>query len=267
MNYGLKLIVGITIILLFLTAVQCSFKKPESPTWTTNLTVPMVNRTYVMSEIINKINQPNLYVDSTLDSTGADGNPYYSYTPVFAYSDTFDTISVSDNLTTDNIVHHAVETLGEITIFPDNPSPVVIDLSDYVSLVLGAVPPVSFDLTDDVPDLGTFSEATISSGSFDIIFSNDFGVDLDTVIIKVYDLVNTTYVSTDTIPDPGLAIGETDTVTIDLSGKTISNDLQLQVHCYTPGSGPSFSLAAKTLSSAVELENGLTVISAITEVP
>ncbi|MCP4614771.1 MAG: hypothetical protein GY845_39320, partial [Planctomycetes bacterium] len=47
----------------------------------------------------------------------------------------------------------------------------------------------------------------------------------------------------------------------------ISNDLQLQVHCYTPGSGPSFSLAAKTLSSAVELENGLTVISAITEVP
>ncbi len=267
MNYGFKFIIGVTVILLFLTAVQCSLKKPESPTWTTNLTVPMVNRTYTISEIINKIDQPNLYIDSTLDSTGADGNPYYSYTPVFAYSDTLDTISVDVDLTTDDIAHRAAETLGEITIYPDNPSPVVINLSDYVSLVLEAVPPVSFDVTDDVPDLGKFSQATISSGSFDIIFTNDFGVDLDTVILRIYDNVNTAYISNDTIPDPGLTNGETDTITIDLAGKTISNDLELQMHCHTPGCGPTFSLTDKTLSSAVELDNGFTVSSAITEVP
>ncbi len=267
MNYGLKFIVGTVIILIFLTTVQCSFKKPEAPTWTTSLTIPMVNRTYEMSEIINKIDQPNLYVDSTFDSTGADGISYYSYTPVFAYSETLDTISVADNLTIDDIVHRAAETLGEITIYPDDPNPVVINLSDYVSLVLGAVPAVSFDLTDDLPDLGKFSQATISSGDFDIIFANDFGIDLDTVILRVYDLANTAYISTDTIPNPGLADGESDTVTIDLAGKTISNDLQLQIHCHTPGSGPSFSLSAKTLSSAAEFSNGLTVISALAEVP
>ncbi len=267
MNYGLKFIVGVIVILLFLTAVQCSLKKPESPTWTTNLTVPMVNRTYTMSEIINNIDQPNLFIDSTLDSTSADGNPYYSYTPVFAYSDTLDTISVSDNLTTEDIVHSAAETLGEITIYPDNPNPVVINLSDYVSLALDSVPPSFFDIIDDVPPLGKFSQATVSSGRFDVIFANDFGVDLDTVILRIYDLVNTAYISNDTIPDPGLADGETDTITIDLAGKTISDSLQLQIHCHTPGCGPTFSLTDKTLSSALELENGLTVISAVTQVP
>jgi len=264
MNYGLKFILGIVIILLFLTTVQCSFKKPEAPTWTTSLTVPMVNRTYEMTEIITKIDQPNLFLDSTLDSTGAGGTQYYSYTPVFAYSETLDTIGVADNLTTDDIPHSASETLGEVTLHPDNPSPVVINLADYVSLVLGAVPAVSFDVSDDVPSLGKFSQATISSGSFDIIFANDFGLDLDTVILQTYDITNAAYISTDTIPSPGLAIGEVDTITIDLSGKTISDDLQLQIHCHTPGSTPSFSLSAKTLSSAVEINDGISVVSALT---
>jgi len=228
----------------------------------------MVNRTYYMTEIIDKIDQPNLYIDSILDSTGSGGESYYSYLPVFAYSDTLDTISVDDNLTVGNIVHQAAEVLGDVTIYPDSPDPVTVSLSDYLSLILGVgIEPVSFDIVQDVPAIGNFSVATISSGSVDIVFANDFGVDLDTVLLRIYDLVNASYLSADTFPEPGLPAGNVDTIAVDLAGKTISNELQLQIHCHTPGSGPSFTLDDKTLSSALDLNEGLTVSSAIAQVP
>lgn len=267
-DYGLKFILGISVVLIFLTAVQCSIKKPESPTWTTDLTVPMVNRTYTMPEIIEKIDQPNLYLDSTLDSIGAGGIQYYSYEPVFSYTDTLDTIYVSDNLTTENVSHYAAEELGLVTINPDNPSPVTVNLGDYVSLVLGdSVPPASFDIVEDIAALDKFSEAAIETGEFDVVFTNDFGLDLDTVIVRIYDVGFSAYISDDTIPDPGLLEGEVDTITVNLGGKTISNTLQLRAHCHTPGSAPSFTLSGKTMSSGMEMDEGLTVSSATAEVP
>lgn len=259
LNCGLKLALGLGVVLIFLTAVQCSIKKPESPQWTTDMTVPVVNRTYNMQDIIDEINEDEAYL--ALNDQGA---------PVFSYTDEIDTVYVSDNLenlSTADVAYHTGEVLGEVTINPDNPAPVSIDLADHVTLILEAIPPASFDIIDTIPSLGTFSQATIASGSFDLILTNDFGVDLDTVIISLYDLAGSNLIYTETLLPPGIPDGEIDTVTIDLTGKTISDELELRLHCHTPGAGPTFSLADKSLSAAVEIGSGLTVSSAVTEVP
>ena len=44
-KYFLRLVVALTVIMVFLTLVQCSIKKPESPEWTTNFVLPVINQT------------------------------------------------------------------------------------------------------------------------------------------------------------------------------------------------------------------------------
>lgn len=257
LNFGLKFALGAVVVLVFLTAVQCSLKKPESPQWTTQMAVPMVNRTYPMNDIIDRIGQPNIYYDST----GAQDQV------LFRYEENADTISVTDNLTTEDISHIGGDGLGAITIDPADPNPITISLGDYVTLVLGVgIPAASFDIVEDIDPIGSFSMATISSGGFDFAFTNDFGVDLDTVIFKLYDITLNDTVVVDSLPDPGLASGDIDTMYIDLSGKTISDDLRMIIHCHTPGAGPSFTLADKNLETDVSSDS-LVVTSAVTQVP
>ncbi len=257
LNLGLKCCLGLVVVLIFLTAVQCTLKKPESPTWTTQLVVPMVNRTYLMPEIIDRIDQPNIYYDST----GAEDQV------VFRYSEDIDTIEVTDNLSTPDISHSGGSALGEVTIFPDNPNPVSISLGDVITLRLDfSAPDTSFDMARDIDPIGSFSTATIASGGFDFAFTNDFGLDLDTVIFKLYDITFADTVAYDTLPDPGLPAGESETVFIDLSGQTISDDLRMIIHCHTPGAPPTFSVDDKSLETAVSSDS-LVVTSAVTEVP
>ncbi len=64
------IVCAFVIILAFLTLIQCTVKKPEAPSWETNLTVPLVNKTWGMAELIDKIDQENLMTDSL-------GNPYF----------------------------------------------------------------------------------------------------------------------------------------------------------------------------------------------
>ncbi|RKX27804.1 MAG: hypothetical protein DRP45_00145, partial [Candidatus Zixiibacteriota bacterium] len=63
-RFGSKLLLGSVVVLLFLTLTQCTVKKPEAPTWTTQLTVPVVNRTYAMEEIVDKIDEDGISMDA-----------------------------------------------------------------------------------------------------------------------------------------------------------------------------------------------------------
>jgi len=257
LNFGLKFILGTIVVLVFLTAVQCSLKKPESPQWTTQMVVPMVNRTYPMNDLIDRIDQPNIYYDTT---GGVDQ-------VLFRYEENADTVSVTENLTADDVSHLGGDGLGEITIDPAEPNPISVSLGDYLSLTLGVgIPPSSFDIIEDIDPLGSFSTATIASGGFDFEFTNDFGIDLDTVIFKLFDITLNDTVVIDTMPAPGLANGDVDTMFIDLSGKTISDDLRMVIHCHTPGADPSFTLTDKYLETGVSSDS-LVVTSAVTQVP
>jgi hypothetical protein len=64
-KFGSKLLLTTVVVVVALSLLQCTIKKPESPTWNTQLTLPLVNRTYQMSEIVDKIDQDGITLDST----------------------------------------------------------------------------------------------------------------------------------------------------------------------------------------------------------
>ncbi|MBN2226606.1 MAG: hypothetical protein JW763_04515 [candidate division Zixibacteria bacterium] len=252
-KYGLKILLAIIVIFVFLTMVQCSIKKPESPTWTTNLTVPLVNRTYLMPEIIDKIDQPGI----TMDSTGE---------IVFSYSEEIDTVRVDDDLNTSDISTSIDETLGAVIIRPSAPAPVTVDLEDILTPVGNDIPACSFDVTNNMPVIEDYSWATISSGGIYIVIVNDLGVNLDTVLFDVLDVINSVSLTPTPLSFPGgVGVGDRDSVFLSLSGKTVSNTLQLQIHCHTPG-GTVLTLADKSMASAAAF-NTISVTAAEAKIP
>lgn len=253
-KFGLKFILGIVVILIVLTTIQCSIKKPEVPTWNTNFVLPLINRTYTMPEIIAKIDQPGLDINGEGDV-------------VYSFEHEIDTIMVRDNLATDDVHQSVSEVLGPVDIDPDNPAPSTVALSDYVTLVLGGVPDISFDITIDMPVISGYNWADISSGTAYIKVTNNFGLDLDTVMVLIIDLGDTSTVAGVPFPDPGLPAGVTDSVAIDLDGKRVSNAFQLQLHCHTPGAA-SFSLSPdKELITRLDFGDGFTITAAEAETP
>jgi hypothetical protein len=252
-NFGLKALIGIVVILIFLTLSQCTIEKPQAPTFVTDFAVPLVNKTYTIEEIIDKIDQPGLYIDSAGDV-------------MFSISEELDTIRVSEDLQIDDISENFSESLGEIEIFPEMPSPISVNFSDYVSLSLGAVPPSSFDIQNNFQPLDNFGWATLSSGGLTIILANDFGVNLDTVSIQIYDIGYSRIISTIAVPAPGIPVNSTETTIVDLAGKTISNTLRLNIHCHTPG-GMVLSLEDKSFSTALGISDAFVVTAAEAEIP
>ncbi len=84
-RFGSKLFLSLAVVVAFLTLAQCTIKKPESPQWNTRLTVPVMNRTYPMEELIHKIDQEGLEIDSS-------GIVTYSIT------EDLDTVQLEDDL-------------------------------------------------------------------------------------------------------------------------------------------------------------------------
>lgn len=251
-HFALKALLGIAVVLVILTLIQCSIEKPVAPIFTTNMTVPLINRVYSIREIIDKIDQPGLSIDSTGDV-------------LFSVNEELDTIKVSDNLDINDISLEVSETVGQVSLAPEAPGPVTINLGDYISLNLGALQPVSFDVQSGFQAFDNFNWAEIASGGIDFIIANDFGVDLDTVILQVFDVGYSRVISTTPLPS-GIPAGGNDTAHVNLGGKTISNHLQLNIHCHTPG-GEVLSLADKTMTTSLEFPGGLVIAAAQAVIP
>ena len=120
-KFSSKILLSCLVVIIFLTLTQCTVKKPESPTWTTNLTVPLVNRTYTMEEIINMMDQEGLIIDG-------DSNIIYTFT------EEIDTVTIDQvNLTIDDIsVTPFSEQLGVVDIDSPARDSVTVTLDDQV---------------------------------------------------------------------------------------------------------------------------------------
>ena len=251
--WGSHLLCGAAVIVAFLTLVQCTIKKPEAPSWDTNITVPMTNKTWNMSELIEKIDQNNLTIDSL-------GNP------TFYYQHRLDTVAISGDFTLPEINQAIAESLGLVTLAPMAPTNFSVTLiSQFPGLPAGTFPDTSFTIIQAMPTMTSFNTATIVSGFSEMVIDNDFGLDLDTVIVTIYDDIASQQVTTYQIPG-GIPAGSMATDTIDLSGKTVSNQLSTQIHCHALQQ-TSFSLADKSMSSAMGMPDGLTVSSATALMP
>ena len=247
---GTKLLIGTTVVVMFLTLAQCTIKKPESPEWITTLTVPLINRTYPMSELVWRMDQEGIEIVG--DSI------------IFSITEEIDTIRLDQSeLSVQSIDTSVSQYFGAIDIDPPTISPVTIAYSDISSLVVGVLPPVSFSVDNDMPPISNFSTAYISNGEMYVVVSNNLGVDLDTIDITLYDIADpfVPLLITSQSFLSGISNGSTDSILIDLDDKTISNSLRITVSCYTPG-GVILSADDKSISTAVNFAGPLVVWSA-----
>jgi len=253
-KFGAKLFLGLAVIITFLTLAQCTIKKPESPQWNTKLTVPVVNRTYPMEELIGKIDQEGLDIDSS-------GAVTYSITK------DLDTVQLS----TSDISYVASEQVGTVSLTPPDIDPVTVSLSSIGGLASSLpgdsafVPSTGFDLYNDMPTIASFLQVTISNGQVDIVVDNGLGISLDTVIVEIYDVANGVTVVTDTF-SAAITSGTTGSLPISLDGKTVSGSLRVNSHCYTTG-GTVDSASSRYVSTDLVFSDSLEVSSAIAEIP
>ncbi len=256
---GTKLFLGLAIIVTFLTLTQCTVKKPEAPEWNTNLTVPMINRLFPMEELVDEIGQ---------DEVGFDSSGLAS----LSITEELDTIRLdADLLTTPDINSVISEKLGTVSISSPSVDPVTVSLTTIAGLASSLpgdsadVAAGSFDLYNDMPTISTFTQATIADGYVDIVIDNNLGIDLDTVIVEIYDNFYSQVIATDTFPQPILH-GTSDTSHIPLNNASISNSLRVNSHCYTPG-GTVDSASTRAIGTELLFSDSLVVSSATAEIP
>ncbi len=176
-----------------------------------------------------------------------------------------DTVAIEGSFSIADAADTIAESLGVVQLNPFGGTQFSVDLNNYVPLQLGVVPPMAFDITESLPPMGEFATITVESGYTLVTVVNDFGLDLDTVTVTLNDLQLGAPVTVYDIPG-GIPAGDVRVDTVDLGGKTISNQLELAMHCHTPGA-TSFSTADKSLAATVSMPEGPRVSSATAQLP
>ena len=248
-SIALALILPIAVLLV---GYGCSIKKPESPSWLTTWDVPIANKTFDIAELLEKIDDSNIIIDSL-------GNPAFSITQ------SIDTIAVDDNLTVDGIAIDLQDSIGAIDIEPPSNVSESTNINDFLTVNLGVVPPVSFSYNQPLAALDRFSWLEVSSGTLDLTFYNGLEVDLDTFIVTIIDESDMHVVGVATYTD-GLSYLETETQSIDLSGQRISNNLSATFDGHTPG-GVLIYAGPQNLDGTMSFPGSITVTAARAETP
>ncbi|HVP07001.1 MAG TPA: hypothetical protein VMS71_04090, partial [Candidatus Acidoferrum sp.] len=234
-----KILFGLVLIVVVLTLAQCTIKKPEAPTWETQLTVPLINRTYHMDELIRRMDQKG--IEMVGDSIR------------YSLSYDLDTVMLnSDNLDASDISSSFSKELGRITLNTPTVTPLTFAASSIplLSLVFpGTVPPTSFPLMNDFAGISDFSSARISSGQMYVVITNNLGIPIDALTLQLYDVLNSQAIDTHSLTRT-LNDGSSDSLLFDLSGKMISDSLRVIANCHTPG-GTVLSAANKEVITAI----------------
>jgi hypothetical protein len=250
----MRLLFGVALIVIVLTLSQCTVKKPQSPTWDTRLIVPLVNRTYPMTELIDKLGQDEIGFD-------ADSNV------IFSMSRDLDTFRIAQgDLTIGSMAYSLSQQLGNIDINTPAPATMNAPLSTIQPLALGGnIPPTSFTLYNDPSPSGVMTSATVAGGSLKVTIGNNLGLDLDSVTVTLHDLLNGVPLGSYAFPG-GVPTGSSDSIDIDLSGATLSNQLRCILECDTPG-GTLLVTGNQDITSTMSFSSPFTVSAATAQVP
>ncbi len=218
LKFGSKLLLALVVVVVILTGVQCSIKTPESPEWTTRLSVPVINRTYQMEELIRTIDQDGIEMDSAGIIT-------------FAISEELDTVRLdADILATGDLTCSLFESLG----FPPS---------------LGTpVPPALFSFSQSVALTGTdrIDTAGLSSGSIEFIVANTTNLEIVlSLALPDFQLASVPLTLSDT-----LGPRELDTISVSLAeyllipvDQTVPQLLSINAVVTTPGTAPGETVA------------------------
>jgi hypothetical protein len=238
--------------LMFLTLFQCSLKKPSSPTWETDLILPLINKTYDMVTIIEETDEPSLYVDSSGELC-------------FSRVVDLDTTRIEELLTFPHSSYQVKEDLGVLKIESPEPRQTEFILTEVYQGDVGLVPPFSFALNKGLERISTFSSATIDQGKAFVSAENHLSLNLDSLKIDIIDYESMRIVET-VVFQEGLRDGEVDTQEIDLREKTLSNHISYSIQAHTPG-GTILSLSEKYLILGFFFSDSIFISEALAQIP
>ena len=255
-KFGTKLALSLVVMILALTFMQCTVKKPESPTWDTQLTIPLINRTYSMSEIIDKMDQDGI----TMDADSA---------IIFSVTEDIDTVTLdADNLATGDMTYQAVQQLGLIDIPAPAMAPVVLPImmiGGLATYLPGNIPATSFNIATSIGTISEFSSAGITNGQVWVIVANDLGFEITADSVELWDDTYNRSIGKQSFSNP-IDDGSIDSVLYDLSGRTISDNIEARITANTPG-GTVLSTSGKEMTISTRFDGDLTVGSATAEIP
>ncbi|MEA1980897.1 MAG: hypothetical protein U9N54_07985, partial [candidate division Zixibacteria bacterium] len=259
-KFFIKTVMGFLIISVFLTLAQCTVKKPQSPQWSTNYVIPVINRTYTMEELISKIDAEALNIEG-------DGNVAFNTT------EQLDTFNLNtEQLSTSGLSFNTSDSLGEVEIEPPSSDPVTVSLASVAGGLATSlagdslrIPENLFNVVFNMPTISTFSSATIAEGDLLSIVNNNLGTQLNNVIVQILDLSNNTTISTTSFSS-SIPQGVIDTLVVNLDGKTISSNIRM-ITWFETSAARIDSASTRNIQTQIEFSDILTVSNAIAEVP
>jgi hypothetical protein len=234
---------------LFSTA--CSIRKPEAPSWMTDWEIPLVNRTFTVSDLLDDMSGDNIVLDDSAN-------------PFIQFSQGFDTISLDQSLMVEGGHLDLKDSVGLVEIESPQPVNTFFNLNDIIPISMGFVPPAPFEITRPLQKIDNFSWAHIEQGVLSVTFHNALEVDLDTFSVTLIDLADMHELGTLNYYN-GLTYLETETQQLDISGQTISNTISMRCHGHTPG-GLLINAGAQRLESDITFPAKIIVSAASSRV-
>ncbi len=258
-------VISLISLCLLMLALGCSVEEPGSPKWEVELTIPIADRVYGLSDLIADSTE----VDSVGNWISSIGNNL-----IINFADSIEKVTLEDELTYDAIDETMESFLGTLDI--NDPGS---DTTDFIFEELNAqsgqtVPFINeMNISKYPQDLAPFSEydwAYLETGAANITVTNNLPVPLDALTIRVLNVNPAGIVLVEIIiPASHLPLlpDSSYSSTHDLPVETeIDNEMQVEIIGHSPGSAtPVFIPDDNNIQVIVDL-TPLSVIDALAHI-
>ncbi len=247
-----NLAVALALLMPVLPISGCSLESPESPRWTVDLTVPLVNRHYDIPYIISHAAQEELIWDSV---SGAR----------FEVRRTLDTIFIGDNITFANISQSYADTLGAVSLHPAQELTAGISLVELYGGPAGDIPGFAAQIHRDFPPFQDIQSAVIAQGVLRVTVANNCALAFDSVAVVIEDAGTAAEIGRVVFAGV-ISPAESRAVDVDLSGAAITGQLAFSAYVRTPG-GYVESVAGNSIEISAHFPEAIAVTEALAVVP
>jgi hypothetical protein len=211
----------VSVLIFSLMTLRCSIEKPVAPTWNLMLSVPLINEHYDMANLIDRMDEPYLKVDSL-------GNP------LFYFEEELDTTRLINRLRCNSTFMSFKDTLGVRTISTSESREILLYVNDFYQGNPGYVPPCSAIIQEDFDPFSNFTQVTAQQAFSTLTVSNHLGLNLTRVEVKIIDVGLQDTIHSEVLSS-GIQNGDSAVQNMLLTDKTFSNQLSLQVKGVSPG--------------------------------
>jgi hypothetical protein len=244
------------------------FEKPSEPvlpTWDVDLTVPILDKTFTLGELVEK--------DTTYLKVGAGNQIYYST------SEKLDATKIGDNLKISDISTSASTKLGNFEIKNPGTISASIKAYDIFPSLSSNLPPGNYIVPSNAPGqtvttnftaFDNFQWVTFDGGVIKVTVNNGLPVPLQFPNgLAIYNSNDLTTPILTLFENATINANSELTATADLAGKTLPANLSLKVTVLSPGSGGQqvyLDVNQMFVTVSASLEN-LSIASASAKIP